>query len=194
MSDDHLPLVRQDSNIAGGHIAGGKLIDNSLTFNVQPDTKTPLREMAENYRHEVEQNSDQKEFIEELRDYMKRVPGHEQRNLEQKLSAAKRDDLISNAKVLKEKFAKKLYKHTFSSSAQNVFVHILAMINSSFQLKIKPIIRENESSRLVDKAIYDEILEAIYYEVGNSELEINMDHIHGMLYYLTGNCYIEWEK
>ncbi len=182
MSDDH---VRQSDNIAGGHIVGHDYI-------APPEIKTPLRRMAENYRHEVEQDSAQQKFIEELQNYMKRVPGHEQRDLEQKLSAAKRDDLIDNAIFLKEQFAKKLYKHTFSPSAQNILVHILAMINSSFQLKIKPMIRENESSRLVDKAIYDEIVKTIYYEVGNSELEINMDHIHGMLYYLTGNCYIEW--
>lgn len=187
MSDDHLPVVRQDKNIVGGNVVGGDFISI-------PETKTPLRKMAESYRLEVERNPAQKEFIEELQDYMKRVPGHEQRNLEQKLSAAKRDDLIPNAKILKEKFAKKLYKHTFSPAAQNIFVHILAMINSCFQLKIKPMIRENKSSRLVDKAIYDEIVEAIYFEVGSSELEINMDYIHGMLYYLTGNCYIEWEK
>ncbi len=187
MSDDHRPEVLQRNNTAGGNIVGRDLI-------ALPEIKTPLRRMAENYRREVKKDSAQQEFIEELQDYMKRVPGHEQRNLEQKLSAAKRDDLITNAKFLKEKFSKKLYKHTFSPMAQNIFVHILAMINSSFQLKIKPMIRESKSSRLVDKAIYDDIVEAIYFEVGNSELEINMDDIRGMLYYLTGNCYIEWEK
>ena len=188
MSDDHLPAaVRQEKNIVGGNMVGGDFISI-------PEPKTPLRKMAESYRLEVERNPAQQEFIEELQDYMKRVPGHEQRNLEKKLSAAKRDDLIANAILLKEKFTKKLYKHTFSPEAQRIFVHILAKINSSFQLKIKPIIRENESSRLVDKAIYDEIVEVIYNEVGSSELEINIDDIHGMLYYLTGNCYIEWEK
>jgi len=187
MSNDNLPVVLQSNNIAGGHIVGGNYISI-------PEIKTPLRIMAESYRLEVEQDCDKQEFIEELQDYMKRVPGHEQRDLEQKLSAAKRDDLITNAKILKEKFAKKLYKHTFSPEAQNIFVHILAMINSCFQFKIKPIIRENKSSRLVDEAIYDEIVKAIYSEVGNSELGINMDHICGMLYYLTGNCYIEWEN
>lgn len=187
MSDDHQHEVSQINNTAGGNIVGGNL-------TILPATKTPLKEMAENYRSEVEQDSSQKEFIEELQNYMKRVPGHEQRDLEQKLSAAKRDDQIPNAILLKEKFAKKLYKHTFSPMAQNIFVHILAIINSSFQLKIKPMIRENISLSLIDKAIYDEIVEAIYHQVGNSELEINMDYIHGMIYYLTGNCYIEWEK
>jgi len=185
MSGDHLPVVRQDGNVVGGNMVGGDFISI-------PEIKTPLRKMAESYRLEVERNPAQKEFIEELQDYMKRVPGHERRDLEQKLSEAKRDDLIANATFLKEKFAKKLYKHTFSPTAQRIFVDILAMINSSFQLKIKPMIIENESSRLVDKAIYDEIVKAVYYEVGNSDLEINMDHIQGMLYYLTGNCYIEW--
>lgn len=192
MSDDHLPMIRQDKNVSGGDIAGGH-IDKSITTNIFPtDAKTPLRIMAENYRCEVEQDNTKQEFIETLQNYMKRSPGHEQRDLEQKLCSANRNDLISSAKYLKEMFAKKLYKHTFSPVAQEIFVHILAKINSSFRLKIKPIIRENKSSRLVDKAIYDEIVKTIYYEVGNSELEINMDHIHGMLYYLTGNCYIEW--
>lgn len=187
MSDDHRQEVWQGNNTAGGHIVGGNLL-------ALPEIKTPLRKMAENYRCEVEQDSTQQEFIEELQNYMKRIPGHEQRDLKQKLSAAKRDDLIANAIFLKEKFAKKLYKHTFSPMAQRIFVHILAMINTCFQLKIKPMIRENKSSSLVDKAIYDEIVKTIYFEVGSSELEINMDYIHGMLYYLTGNCYIEWSK
>jgi len=130
MSDDHLPSVRQDRNIAGGHVVGGDFI-------ALPEIKTPLKRMAEKYRSEVEQDYTQQEFIEELQNYMKRVPGHEQRGLDQKLSEAKRDDLIANATFLKEKFAKKLYKHTFSPTAQRIFVDILAMINSSFQLKIK---------------------------------------------------------
>jgi hypothetical protein len=187
MSNDLLPTVLQHKNIAGGNIVGGDLV-------VFPENKTPLRRMVEAYRCEVGQSCAEKEFIEELQDYMKRIPGQEQRNLEQKLSSAKRDDLISDAKNLKEKFAKKLYKHTFSPAAQNIFVHILAMINCSFRLKIKPMIDENKPPSLVDRAIYDEIVQAVYLEVGNSELEINMDHIHGMLFYLTGNCYIEWEK
>ena len=118
MSDDQLPAVRQDSNIAGGNIVGRDLI----SF---PVVKTPLRKMVESYRLEIERECDEKEFIEELQDYMKRVPGHEQRNLEQKLSTATRSDLVPNAKILKEKFAKKLYKHTFSPVAQKIFVHIL---------------------------------------------------------------------
>lgn len=187
-------LVNQEGNNVAGDMAGRDLTRVSHTTILQSDTKTPLKIMAEKYRRKIEQDCVQQEFIEELQDYMKRVPGHEQRDLEHKLSAAKRDDLIANAKRLKEKFAKKLYKHTFSPMAQKIFVQILSIINSSFHLKIKPMIRENKSSRLVDNAIYDEIVNSVYSEVGNSELEIDMDHIHGMLYYLTGNCYIEWEK
>ncbi|MEW6602725.1 MAG: ABC-three component system protein [Nitrospirota bacterium] len=165
MSDNLLPSVQQDNNIVGGNIVGGNYI--SL-----PEIKTPLRKMAENYRIENEQKGHQKEFIEELQDYMRRVPGHEQRNLEEKLISAKREDLLSSAIFLKERFAKKLYKHTFSPIAQNIFVHILSMINSSFQLKIKPLICEDKPASEVDKAIYNEIIQTVYFEVGNSELGI----------------------
>ncbi len=193
MSDDFSKEITQTGNTAGKHMAGESIYDSSTTNILPSAPKTPLKIMAENYRHEVEEDSVQQKFIEELLNYMKRVPGHEQRDLEDKLVAADRHDLINDAKKLKEKFAKKLYKHTFSPVAQNIFVHILAQINSCFRLKIKPMISENISPRLVDNAIYDEIVKAIYLEVGNSELKINMDDIHGMLYYLTGNCYIEWD-
>jgi hypothetical protein len=187
MGDDQLPVVRQNKNVAGGNIVGRDLIS-------YPEIKTPLRKMTESYRVEIEQGCEQKEFIDELQDYMKRIPGDEQRNLEEKLVSAERNELIATAKFLKEKFAKKLYKHTFSPVAQNIFVHILSMISCSFQLKIKPLISENKPASVIDKAIYDEIIKAVYFEVGNSELGINMDYIRGMLYYLTGNCYINWEK
>jgi hypothetical protein len=188
--DDDNEISRlQENNVVGGDMAAGDIHKN---YNL-PAPHSPLRVMAENYRHEIEQDNNHQEFIDELQDYMKRVPGIEQRNLEEKLLAAKRDDLVVNAKHLKEQFTKKIYKHTFSPTAQNIFVHILAKINSCFRLRIKPLIHENSSPRTVDEAIYKEIVECIYMDVGNSELSINMDDIHGMLFYLTGNCYIEWD-
>jgi len=178
--------VNQSYNNVAGHLVAGDL-------KVVYEVKTPLRVMAEEYRNEIENSDIQKEFIEELQDYMKRVPGNDQRDLEQKLTAANRRDMIIDAKLLKEKFAKKLYRHTFSPNAQAIFVHILAVIRSSFQLKVLPLIRESKTPYEIDSTIYDSIIEVIYNQVGNSELDINMDHIRGMLYYLTGNCYINWE-
>jgi len=188
MDEEKGLTVRQENNKAGGGIAGRDLVNVNL-----PEVKTPLKVMAENYRCEVDRDNNHKEFIDELRNYMQRVVEGRQRNLEEKLLAAQREDLVITAKHLKEQFTKKLYKHTFSPTAQNIFVHILAKINSCFRLKIKPLIHENNSPRAIDEAIYTEIVECIYMDVGNSELSINMDDIHGMLFYLTGNCYIEWD-
>ena len=189
MMDEGKQLVHQENNTVGGGIAGRDLYNINL-----PEKRSPLRIMAENYRHEIDKDNNHQEFIDELKNYMKRIPGHGQRNLEQKLLAAKREDLIYSAKHLKENFTKKIYKHTFSPTAQNIFVHILAKINCSFRLKIKPLIYEGHTPRSIDKAIYEEIVENIYSEVGNSQLSINMDDIQGMLFYLTGNCYIDWDK
>ncbi len=183
-----LARVEQKNNKVDGDLAGGHI------FKIMQETKTPLKIMAENYCKEVEADKSHQEFIEELQNFMRRVPGHEQRDLEKKLLAANRDGLVQYATLVKENFTKKLYKHTFSPSAQNIFVHILAKINSCFRLKIKPMISEGKSHRTIDEEIYNEIIETIYNEVGNSELSINMENIHGMLYYLTGNCYIEWDE
>ena len=189
MDDDKQLIVHQEKNTAGGGIAARDIVNVNL-----PETRSPLKVMAEDYRHEVDRDNNHQEFIDELQNYMQRIISPKQRNLEQKLLAAKRDDLVITAKHLKEQFTKKLYKHTFSPTAQNIFVHILAKINSCFRLKIKPLIYEEHSPRSIDEAIYKEIVENIYSEVGNSELSINMDDIQGMLFYLTGNCYIEWNK
>lgn len=178
--------VKQTGNRAGGHIVGGDFVS-------PPESKSALRRMAEGYRNEVKKDSDQQEFIEELQDYMKRVQTDGQRTLEQKLAAADRNDLISRATLLKELFAKKLTKHTFSPCAQTLFVHILAAVNCAFHQKVKPLIREGCSPRQVDKAIYDEILASIYFDVGDSQLGVTIECIHGMLFYLTGNCYIDWD-
>ncbi len=188
MNDPNSRFVRQEGNTVDGDVAGGNI------YKYYPEKKTTLRTLAENYKVEVEEDCNQQQFIEELQDYMERVPGHEQRNLEDKLISANRVDLLTDAKLLKEKFAKKLHRHTFSPSAQKLFVHILAKIKCTFKLKINPMINEGQPFKFIDNAIYHEIVESIYSEVGNSQLGIDMDYILGMLYYLTGNCYIEWDK
>jgi len=186
MQMDSVRKVTQLGNrVKGDLIAGNKIVHES--------EKTPLRVMLENYRKEIEDSENLTEFIEELQDYMKRTLGPEQRDLEQKLLAAHRQDLINNAKLLKENFSKKLYKHTFSPKAQLIFVHIMAIIKNCFNMKILPMLRESKPISEIDRAIYDCILEDIYKQVGYSELELTMDHVHGMLYYLTGNCYINWD-
>ncbi|MBF0408967.1 MAG: hypothetical protein HQM10_16590 [Candidatus Riflebacteria bacterium] len=181
--------VQQENNKVNGDIAGGNIYKNIL-----PEKKSALAKLAESYQRELGSDEEQQCFIGELQDYMKRMPDTEPRDLEQKLVAANRSELIQDAKFLKEKFTKKLYKHAFSPNAQNIFVHILASINACFRLKIKPLIFAGETSRSIDEAIFRNIVEAIYNDVGNSELGVDMDDIHGMLYYLTGNCYINWDK
>ncbi len=180
--------VTQEHNKIGRDNAGRDIINSVLNL---PESKTPLRRMAEKYVCEIEKDENFQEFIEELQNYMQRVPG-ELRNLEKKLSDAGRNDLLPDAINLKENFAKKLCKHTFSPIAQKIFTHILAMINTCFI--INPLIKEGNTAKIIDKAIYKEITEKIYNDIGDSKLSITMDDIRGMLYYLTGNCYIEWDK
>ena len=38
------------------------------------------------------------------------------------------------------------------------------------------------------------LIQIIYNDIGNSKLGIDADEIRGMIFYLTGNCHLEWDK
>lgn len=134
------------------------------------------------------------EFVEMLLDYMKRKDGSTVIGLEEKLKLAGRLDIYQDAEYLKSKFAKKLLKEELSISAQKAYAHILSYINTAFAAKVLPRIRNGEQFNAIDSSVMADIVEPVYGAVSTCSLEITTDTIRGMLYYLTGNCYIRWDK
>jgi hypothetical protein len=41
--------------------------------------------------------------------------------------------------------------------------------------------------------IYTELLVPIYDEVGSSELDLDLNDLRGMMYFLGGNCHVAWD-
>lgn len=177
----------QESNVAGGDIAGRDIIHQN-SYNLKPPST--LRELAAKLRLQDESEA-QSVFVSQLQHYAQPLSPSPTRDLEQKLQAAKRTDLLFDGLRWKEQFAKKLTRLQFSLHAQELFVHILSKIHTYFVLNVRPKTIEGAPRSEVDALVYQLICE-LYEEVGNSELGLTMTDLHGMVYFLAGNCHIDW--
>jgi len=184
--------VKQVANIIHGDNAGRDIHKSTNIYNT--DTSA-LRRRSEELNDLYCKDPEYKGFIEKLQKYLTPAEGQKRsRNLEEKLRTGNRDDLVEEALRLKENFSKKIHKNQFSEQAQELFAHILAQINSFFNSKIRPLILSDAPAEHIDKLIYDELVIKIYDDVGNCKLDIDTEEIKGMLFYLTGNCHLEWDK
>ena len=117
--------------------------------------------------------------------------------LEAKLKAAGRDDAyVSYGQEMKELFAKKLLKHTFSESAQKIYLFLLSEVATHFQLHVIPHIKAGESPAKIDELIANQVIEPVKNRLGPHKfvLDLYAREIAGMLFYLTGNCHLTWAK
>jgi hypothetical protein len=178
----------QSKNKAGRDIAGH---DINYTTNIGNRPST-LRQLAEKIKLDCEQDTHLRSFIDKLQHFVNVAAIAPSKDLEQKLRESGRENVILDATMLKERFAKKLYKQQFSEHAQELFAHILARIHSFFTMKIKPRISDNATRIEIDDLIHDDLLKSIYDEIGDCEAEIDFHDLLGMVYFLAGNCHISW--
>lgn len=165
--------------------------NNKFIFN-QP-TRMPLRLAVTKCVDEMKNDPDYCGFIEKLTEYMINIDGINI-GLENKLIRGGRQDLIPHAMKLKESFAKALTREQLAPSIQNAYAHILACINSTFLHKIKPMINIKTPNAFIDNEIFEQIIKHIYNQLSDiTELNLTMDDISGMLYFLTGKCHINWD-
>jgi hypothetical protein len=173
-----------------GSRAGGDIVGRDK--HVYSGKRTPISILSEKYKNECESQNELKNFIDALMHYVDF--DDDVKGLEVKLQAGgKRNDYIESAKINKELFAKRLVKRDLSFTAQMIFVHILGRIKTSFQHKIVPQIKTGITEAVIERAIYDDVIAPINEELEENVLQLTMDEISGMLYFLTGNCHIRWD-
>lgn len=180
-------------NSAGGDIAGGN-IDKSTHYNIQhqPTKISPLRKKLEQLRDDCLHDPNFSSCIKQLTHYLNPVNPSDQRDLNTKLTDAGRQDEVYEAEELKESFAKVLVKDNLSEQAQEAYVHILATIKTQYDGKVKPLIKTNAPLHEIESNVLN-IVESMYSELAGTVLEYDQRQVKGMLYFLTGNCHIDWK-
>lgn len=104
---------------------------------------------------------------------------------------------IINAIKSKEKYAKRLQKNRFFESAQWIDSQLFAKIKMDFDAFVIPLVNsktpKDEIMQNLVKNVIQPVLDLINTEGEDDEyLNYNADDIFGMVYYLTGQCHLNW--
>lgn len=175
--------VRQD-RLTAENIAGRDLY-------VQEARKTQMGHLIDKFKSEIEKPSMQV-VIDALNHYLEPTGNGEVKDLATKLSEGGRSDQIMAAELDKEFAAKMIMERTFSDTAQRILVLLLGELCENFRFKVAPLIKAGSSRDVVDAAIKNEVIDPAVNFLEQNVLEIYHRDLRAMLYYLTGNCHIEW--
>lgn len=105
---------------------------------------------------------------------------------------------ILKAKRRKQQYAKHLERNRFFESAQWIDSQLFAKILLNFETYVEPLINNgiDKSKILISivENVINPVLDIINIE-GESDKVLNytLEDIYGMVYYLTGQCHINWK-
>ena len=182
--------VKQENiSLNDGSVVGRDQITTNYNINGRISQMTRL---AIQYIEESSQDSKFSETLPELEHYMSNIDEKEVRGLRKKLTHAGRHDEFKDASRQKEIIAKKLHKYSTSKSAQKIFVYLLGYILNNFRARVRPMISAGASKTDIDICILDNVIQPAVEMLEDNVLDLFWDDIWGMVYYLTGNCHIDW--
>lgn len=188
MSDS---FVRNNSAIG----AQANVKENNGTINIG-NSRSRLSATSERLEQEILNNT-RKEVIDELLLYTTKLDGT--KGLEEKLQDGGFQKMfIQKAIIQKEMYAKRATKYECYPAAQEIILSLFARIKNEFDVRIYPMIIKGADvpsiMQEVHKQIVSPILQMIEMNGANDQsLYFNMDHIYGMIYYLTGMCHLNWK-
>lgn len=161
-----------------------------ITQNVLPKP-TQMDLLIDVYKGEVKNGVGVQSLIDELMHYNSKK--YEIRNLETKLAEVNLEGLIKEAEELKQLISMLILKNQNYVSAQKIITLLLDEVASIFNGKIKPHITCDITKSAAEKLIALHLETEIRKSLGENVLEIYNRQIKGMLYFLTGNCHLEWK-
>lgn len=185
-------MTTQREITAGGDVAAGN-IDKRQTFIIEAP-KTQLGGLVEQLREQIGKDTEAAEFVESLLSWINPKKTALTRDLAEKLNACGKEHLICDALEAKERFAKQLKRTTFNPAIQEIYAYILGEIYANFNHRIKPRIAAAVEPGSIEGAIAD-LANIITSQIANAppSLGVGMTEVTGMLYYLTGNCHLDWD-
>lgn len=170
--------------------AGGDVIGRDKITNILP-APTQMDLLSQKY---VEEKSNQQVtyvIIDELTHYSNKK--YDIRDLTEKLEDAGFGYLIEVGEELKEEVSKLIIRNQHYKSAQKIITYLLAEVESIFNANIKSKlldIREETALKLLFRTYLEK---EIQVHLGDNVLDIFNRQVNGMVYFLTGNCHLEWK-
>ncbi|GGJ49483.1 hypothetical protein CDQ92_13935 [Sphingopyxis bauzanensis] len=186
-----MEIPKQNSTIANqqGAVAGGNIAGRDY-YNQEPK-----RGLVEKLLIKLKEQYDCSEHTQTTMDELARY--HTRRatdgidGLEAKLAASGRSGYYDEAIEKKEMFAKLLERWSLYSSAQQIFVHILARAENEFTHVVYGQI-PTKSPEEINALVMDRIVNPIVEECGGDLMSVNHNLVQGMVYWLAEQCFIKW--
>ena len=177
----------QRENAVGGHLVGRDL---TITNNSSaPETlMVRLRHKFDDERKNKVSFGATIDGLQYYQDPIDRVP----MGLEKKLELGGRHTQLTEALRAKELFAKCLARHSLSESAQEVIAYCLGQIELLFKSRVTPMINQRDPSYQVDAVLIDQVIQPVLRELEGNFLGLLPQDLKGMVFYLTGNCFLAW--
>lgn len=185
-------LNNQKGAVAGGDLVGRDKVEHNHYYASHAGIAKVDRLKAR-LRQEVEQKNQLGFIIERLKSYQPIEPEDGIKGLEEKLEKAGRSFQKMSALRMKESFAKLLERWSLYGSAQEIFVHVLALAELRFTSYVTPLIGELSTIQ-IDEIVEQRILTPIVEEIG---VEVfSMDHMEamGLIYWLAEQCRLRWHQ
>ena len=188
MSDS---FVRNNSAIG----AQANVKENNGTINIG-NSRSRLSATFERLEQEILNNT-RKEVIDELLLYTTKLDGT--KGLEEKLQDGGFQKMfIQKAIIQKEMYAKRATKYECYPAAQEIILSLFARIKNEFDVRIYPMIIKGADVPSIMQEVHKQIVSPILQMIetngeNDQSVYFNMDHIYGMIYYLTGMCHLNWK-
>ncbi len=191
-------MIDSKYDVSGG---SNQFLPNATTA-IQNNYATPVDSRLSRWFRRLKEEFDHDQRLQrkldDIRRYRTRLPhtiGLEQKLLDGGFSKTS----IDTARRKKQYYAKKATRFQYYESAQHIDSHLFAIVCNRFELYISPLIQESQPLRDINRAVYEKVIIPVMQEINANGADDDClcyteDDIFGMLYYLTGNCHINWHN
>lgn len=177
-------VSNQQGARASGSIAGRDVITHEAK-------KGMIEKLLLRLKEQYDGNEQTQTTIDELARYHVRRAPDGVAGLEAKLKAGGRTAYYDEAIEKKEMFSKLLERWSLYSSAQHIFVHILAKAENEFTHVIHGQI-PTKTHEEINALVIERIVGPIVEECGSELMSVNHNLVLGMVYWLAEQCFIKW--
>lgn len=170
--------------------AGGDVIGRDKITTILP-APTQMDILSKKYVEEKSNRQLTYVIIDELNHYSNEK--YDIRDLTEKLEDAGFDYLIEVGEELKEEVSKLIIRNQHYKSAQKIITYLLAEVESIFNANIKSKLLDINEETTLKLLLRTHLEKEVQAHLGDNVLEIFNRQINGMVYFLTGNCHLEWK-
>lgn len=178
--------VRQN-NIRGKYVAG-----HDINIEVDPNLIKQLEALAVKLEAEMDAKTFSNQISDDLLDYGYAGHSISEDALEKKLLMADLEDRIDRALFFKDRFRRSLEKHIHYRSAQRIYSIIMSAILHKFDSNIIPAIKSGVSGDELHAMVAELVIDPLVHSMPESALDADHGRVWGVLFFLTGNCFIWW--